>query len=378
MGKGGGSALIGLSKQSVQSRQAPPLAIFAYRLVPVALPAHAEGVSEPSAKPVVLTCAQPTGRLHLGNYLGAVLNWGRMQDDHTCYFGIVDQHAITVPTVPADLRTNTYECLAQYLACGLDPARSQLFVQSHVTGHTELAWILGCLCPLGQLERMTQFKDKSAKQTSIRAGLLTYPILMAADILLYNAAKVPVGDDQKQHLELTRDLAQKFNHTYSDTFVIPEPYIATTGARIMSLQNPEAKMSKSDPNTAATLFITDSADDIRRKIGSAVTDSGAEVRAAADKPGVTNLLQILSACSGRPTATLEAEFQGKGYGDFKRAVTDAVEAVLAPVRARFATYSADRAELDRVLKSGAEGAQKAAYRTLAKVHRKVGFVERPR
>ena len=284
--------------------QAPPLAIFAYRLVPVALPAHAEGVSEPSAKPVVLTCAQPTGRLHLGNYLGAVLNWGRMQDDHTCYFGIVDQHAITVPTVPADLRTHTYECLAQYLACGLDPARSQLFVQSHVTGHTELAWILGCLCPLGQLERMTQFKDKSAKQTSIRAGLLTYPILMAADILLYNASKVPVGDDQKQHLELTRDLAQKFNHTYSDTFVIPEPYIATTGARIMSLQNPEAKMSKSDPNAAATLFITDSADDIRRKIGSAVTDSGAEVRAAADKPGVTNLLQILAACSGRPAATL--------------------------------------------------------------------------
>ena len=336
-------------------------------------------MSEPApAKPVVLTCAQPTGRLHLGNYLGAVLNWGRMQDDHACYFGIVDQHAITVPVVPAELRANTYGCLAQYMACGLDPARSHLFVQSHVTGHTELAWILGCLCPLGQLERMTQFKDKAARQESVRAGLLTYPVLMAADILLYNAAKVPVGEDQKQHLELTRDLAQKFNHAYSETFVIPEPYIAAIGARVMSLQNPSAKMSKSDPDAAATLFITDSADEIRRKIGSAVTDSGNEVRAAADKPGIANLLQILSACSGRPVPALEDEFRGKGYGDFKRAVADAVDAVLAPVRARFATFSADRAELDRVLKAGAEGAQKTAYRTLAKVHRKVGFVERPR
>ena len=335
-------------------------------------------MSEPAAKPVVLTCAQPTGRLHLGNYLGAVLNWGRMQDDHACFFGIVDQHAITVPTVPAELRANTYGCLAQYLACGLDPARSHLFVQSHVTGHTELAWILGCLCPLGQLERMTQFKDKAAKQESVRAGLLTYPVLMAADILLYNAAKVPVGEDQKQHLELTRDLAQKFNHTYSDTFVIPEPYIAATGARIMSLQDPGSKMSKSDPNASATLFITDTSDEIRKKVGSAVTDSGAEVRAAADKPGVSNLLQILSACSGRTVAALEDEFRGKGYGDFKRAVADAVDATLAPVRERFRTYSADRAELDRVLKAGAEGAQRAAFRTLAKVHRKVGFVERPR
>ncbi len=355
------------------TRMPPPIRL-SQDIHPLTLPA----VTEPAAKPVVLTCAQPTGRLHLGNYLGAVLNWGKMQDDHTCYFGIVDQHAITVPTVPADLRANTYACLAQYMACGLDPARSHLFVQSHVTGHTELAWILGCLCPLGQLERMTQFKDKSARQESVRAGLLTYPILMAADILLYNATKVPVGEDQKQHLELTRDLAQKFNHTYSETFVIPEPYIAATGARIMSLQDPGSKMSKSDPNASATLFVTDSAEEIRRKIGSAVTDSGSEVRASADKPGVANLLQILSACSGRPVPTLEDEFRGKGYGSFKQAVTDAVDAVLAPVRERHATFAADRAELDRVLKAGAEGAQKAAYRTLAKVHRKVGFVERPR
>ena len=330
------------------------------------------------AKPVVLTCAQPTGRLHLGNYLGAVLNWGRMQDDHDCYFGIVDQHAITVPYVPAQLRENTYSCLAQYVACGLDPARSRLFVQSHVIGHTELAWILGCLCPLGQLERMTQFKDKSRKQESVDAGLLFYPVLMAADILLYNAALVPVGDDQKQHLELARDLAEKFNHRYSDTFKVPEPFISKVGSRIMSLQDPAAKMSKSDPNHAATVFITDRPEEVRKKIMSAVTDSAAEVRAGADKPGVTNLLSIMSACTGRSVAALEAEFAGKGYGDFKKAVADAVVAMLDPVRLRYDELIKDRGELDRILKSGAEQAQATAFRTLSKVNRKVGFVERPR
>jgi tryptophanyl-tRNA synthetase len=330
------------------------------------------------AKPVVLTCAQPTGRLHLGNYLGAVLNWGRMQDDHECYFGIVDQHAITVPYVPAQLRENTYSCLAQYVACGLDPARSRLFVQSHVIGHTELAWILGCLCPLGQLERMTQFKDKSRKQESVDAGLLFYPVLMAADILLYNAALVPVGDDQKQHLELARDLAEKFNHRYSDTFRVPEPFISKVGSRIMSLQDPAAKMSKSDPNHAATVFITDRPEEVRKKIMSAVTDSSAEVRAGADKAGVTNLLSIMSACTGRSIASLEAEFAGKGYGDFKKAVADAVVAMLDPVRLRYDELIKDRGELDRILKAGAEQAQAAAFRTLSKVNRKVGFVERPR
>jgi tryptophanyl-tRNA synthetase len=330
------------------------------------------------AKPVVLTCAQPTGRLHLGNYLGAVLNWGRMQDDHECYFGIVDQHAITVPYVPAQLRENTYSCLAQYVASGLDPDRSRLFAQSHVIGHTELAWILGCICPLGQLERMTQFKDKSRKQESVDAGLLFYPVLMAADILLYNAALVPVGDDQKQHLELARDLAEKFNHRYSDTFKVPEPFISKVGSRIMSLQDPTAKMSKSDPNHAATVFITDRPEDIRKKIMSAVTDSSAEVRSGADKPGVTNLLSIMSACTGRYGATLESEFAGKGYGDFKKAVADAVVAMLDPVRLRYDELIKDRGELDRILKSGAEQAQATAFRTLSKVNRKVGFVERPR
>ncbi len=329
-------------------------------------------------KPVVLTCAQPTGRLHLGNYLGAVLNWGRMQDDYECYFGIVDQHAITVPTVPAQLRDNTYTCLAQYVACGLDPARSRLFVQSHVIGHTELAWVLGCICPLGQLERMTQFKDKSRKQESIDAGLLYYPVLMAADILLYNAALVPVGDDQKQHLELARDLADKFNHRYSETFKVPEPFIAKVGSRIMSLQDPTAKMSKSDPNHAATVFITDRPEEIRKKIMSAVTDSGSVVQSGPDKPGVTNLLSIMSACTGREVAVLEQEFAGKGYGDFKKAVADAVVATLDPVRLRYDELIKDREELGRIFKAGAEQAQATAYRTLAKVYRKVGFVERAR
>jgi tryptophanyl-tRNA synthetase len=330
------------------------------------------------AKPVVLTCAQPTGRLHLGNYLGAVLNWGRMQDDYDCYFGIVDQHAITVSHVPAELRDNTYSCLAQYVACGLDPARSHLFAQSHVIGHTELAWILGCLCPLGQLERMTQFKDKAKKQQSVDAGLLFYPVLMAADILLYNAELVPVGDDQKQHLELARDLAEKFNHRYSETFKVPSPFISKVGSRIMSLQDPTAKMSKSDPNQSATVYVTDRPEEIRKKLMSAVTDSGSEVRPGEDKPGVTNLLTILSACTGRAVPTLTAEFAGKGYGDFKKAVAEAVVATLDPVRLRYDELIKDREALNVIFKAGAEKAQATAFRTMSKVNRKVGFVERPR
>ncbi len=330
------------------------------------------------SKPVVLTCAQPTGRLHLGNYLGAVLNWGRMQQDYDCFFGIVDQHAITVEQVPAELRDNTYSCLAQYMACGLDPARSHLFAQSHVFGHTELAWILGCICPLGRLERMTQFKDKARKQESIDAGLLYYPVLMAADILLYNAELVPVGDDQKQHLELARDLAEKFNHRYSDTFKVPEPFISKVGSRIMSLQDPTAKMSKSDPNQASTVYITDRPEEIRKKIMSSVTDSSAEVRAGDDKPGVTNLLTIMSACTGRSIDALQSEFAGKGYGDFKKAVADVVVETLDPVRVRYEELIKDRDALNKVFKAGAEQAQAVAFKTLSKVNRKVGFVERPR
>lgn len=331
-----------------------------------------------ATKPVVLTCAQPTGKLHLGNYLGAVINWGRMQDDYECFFGIVDQHAITIPYTPADLRRNTYSCLAQYVACGLDPSKSHLFAQSHVIGHTELAWVLGCICPLGQLERMTQFKDKSRKQESVGAGLLYYPVLMAADILLYNATVVPVGEDQKQHLELARDLAEKFNRTYSPTFNVPEAFYGRAGTRIMSLQTPEAKMSKSDPNQNGTLYLIDPPEVLRKKILSAVTDSDSEVRAGDDKPGVSNLLNILSAVTNQPIADLEKEFSGKGYGDFKKTVADAVIARLDPVRQRYEELVKDTAALDQIFKAGAGAAQKTAYRTLAKVYRKTGFVERPR
>jgi tryptophanyl-tRNA synthetase len=335
-------------------------------------------VAAPATRKVILTCAQPTGALHLGNYLGAVLNWRRMQDDYECYFGVVDLHAITVPHEPAKLRASTLELVAWYLACGLDPAKANVFIQSHVIGHAELAWVLGCLCPLGQLERMTQFKDKSAKQESIGAGLLTYPVLMAADILLYNADAVPVGEDQKQHLELARDLAEKFNRTYSPTFKVPEPFIAKTGARIASLSNPEKKMSKSDEDPSGTLYLNDPPATLRKKIMSAVTDSGNEVLARDDKPGVTNLLHILSACIGRTLPELEAEFAGQGYGAFKGAVADTVVATLEPVQKKYAELMANKDHLLEVIKTGGDAAQKTAYKTLAKVYRKVGFLERGR
>lgn len=331
-------------------------------------------------KPVVLTCAQPTGRLHLGNYLGAVKHWVNYLDNSECYFGIVDMHAITVPYVPAELRRNVYVCLAQYIACGLDPERCHLFLQSHIHGHAELSWVLGCLTPIGQLERMTQFKDKAARNTGdfIGAGLLFYPVLMAADILLYNADYVPVGEDQKQHLELTRDLAERFNSTYSETFTVPEPRIPRTGARIMSLADPTRKMSKSDTNQQGTLYITDSPDVLRKKIMSAVTDSGSEVVASPDKPGITNLLNIMSVATGREVADLEREFASANYATFKAAVADAVIAMLTPVREKYETLIEDKSYLDQVFKKGAEQAQKRAYRTLSKVYRKVGFLERPR
>jgi tryptophanyl-tRNA synthetase len=353
------------------------------------------------SKPVILTCAQPTGQLTIGNYLGAIKNWATLLDDYTCYFGVVDLHAITVKYTPADLRKNTLSCVAQYIACGLDPERSNIFIQSHVTGHTELAWLLSCITPIGDLQRMTQFKEKASKlgfkaneateggdlkfahegaraQASVNAGLLMYPVLMAADILLYNADAVPVGNDQKQHLELCRDLAQRFNHTYSDTFTIPKPFIPKAGARIMSLQDPEKKMSKSDENQNATLFILDEPSLLRKKIMSAVTDSGSEIRAAGDKPGVSNLLQIYATMSGREVAAIEESLKGAGYGDLKKEVADAVIAVLEPVQAKYAELIEDKGYLESVLRSGADAAQKRAYKTLGKVYRKAGFVERPR
>lgn len=351
-----------------------------------------------ASKPVILTCAQPTGQLTIGNYLGAIKNWATMLDDYECYFGVVDMHAITVKYTPADLRKNTLSCVAQYIACGLDPARSNIFIQSHVTGHTELAWLLSCITPIGDLQRMTQFKEKAAKlgfkvgegnelkfthegaraQASVNSGLLMYPVLMAADILLYNADAVPVGNDQRQHLELCRDLAQRFNHTYSETFTIPEPFIPEAGARIMSLQDPERKMSKSDENGSATLFILDEPSQLKKKIMSAVTDSESEIVAREDKPGVSNLLQIYSTMSGRSVAAIEESLKGEGYGTLKKEVADAVVAQLEPVQATYKELIADKAYLQSVLKSGAEAAQKRAYKVLGKVYRKAGFVEQPR
>ena len=337
----------------------------------------------------------------MGNYLGAVKNWATMLDDYHCFFGVVDQHAITVKYVPAELRKNTLSCVAQYIACGLDPERANIFIQSHVIGHTELAWLLSCITPIGDLQRMTQFKEKAAKlgfkvadggesnelkfahdgaraQASINSGLLMYPVLMAADILLYNADAVPVGSDQRQHLELCRDLAQRFNHTYSETFTVPEPFIPKAGARIMSLQDPTRKMSKSDENQNATLYILDKPDVLKKKIMSAVTDSGSEIKEAEDKPGVSNLLHIHSAISGRELADLEASFMGKGYGDLKKEVTDVVVSALEPVQVRYEELIQDKKYLESVLKVGAGEAQKRAYKMLAKVYRKAGFVERPR
>ena len=326
-------------------------------------------------RPVVLTCAQPTGRLHLGNYLGAIRKWVTLPEAYECFFGIVDLHAITVAYKPAELRRHTLECAAQYLACGLDPGQCQIFIQSQVIGHTELAWILGCLTPLGRLERMTQFKDKAkGDSATVGSGLLTYPILMAADILLYNADVVPVGEDQKQHLELARDLAQKFNTTYSPTFKIPEPLMAATGARVRSLQSPEKKMSKSDPNQNGTLFLLDPPEVIRKKMLSAVTDSDSEIRASEDKPGITNLLTLFSMAAGCTIAELEAEYNGRGYAKFKVAAADAVVALLEPIRERYQALIQDKAYLESVLKQGAEAAQKRAYRMLAKVYKKCGFL----
>ena len=333
-----------------------------------------------STKPTVLTCAQPSSNLHIGNYFGAIKNWATFQDSHECFIGLVDMHTITVPYKPADLRKNTYACLAQYIACGLDPEKSHLFVQSHISGLTELAWVLGCLAPLGQLQRMTQFKDKSSKQKSdsIGAGLLYYPVLQAADILLYNADVVPVGEDQKQHLELTRDLAQKFNNTYSETFKVPEVSIPKTGARIMSLQTPESKMSKSDANQNGVLYLLDEPNILKKKIMSAVTDTGDAIIARDDKPGVSNLLSIMSLATGKSVASLENEFSGKGYADFKASVADAVIALCEPIRKRALELMDNKDYLTSIMQEGAEVAQKRAYKTISKVYRKVGFVQLPR
>jgi len=327
-------------------------------------------------KKTIFSGVQPSGVLTIGNYLGAIKNWSEYQDLYDCLYCVVDMHAITVRQVPADLRRRTYETLAVYIASGLDPEKNTMFVQSHVPAHAELAWILNCFTMFGELSRMTQFKDKSAKNSNnINAGLFTYPALMAADILLYRTDYVPVGQDQKQHIELARDVAERFNGIFSETFTIPEGLIAKSGMKIMSLAEPTKKMSKSDENPNASVAILDSKDDIIRKFKRAVTDSDTEVRYADGKDGINNLMTIYSCFTGKNFEEIEKEFAGRGYGDFKLAVGEAVADALEPVRTRFAELMNDKAYLEGVMKSGAERASYLASKTLSKVYRKVGFVQ---
>ena len=323
----------------------------------------------------VFSGVQPSGNLTIGNYLGAIKNFSSFPEDYKKFYCVVDLHAITVRQVPADLRRRTYETLALYMACGLDETKNTLFVQSHVPAHAELGWILDCYTMFGELSRMTQFKDKSLKNAqNINAGLFTYPALMAADILLYQTDIVPVGIDQKQHLELARDVAMRFNQTYSDTFTVPDGYISTDTMKIMSLADPTSKMSKSDENQNAVVYILDSKDDIIRKFKRAVTDSDTEIRYSEDKPGISNLMTIYKAFTGKSYEEIEKEFSGKGYGDFKLAVGEATADGLRPVREEFARLIADKAHLEAVMKSGAEDAAYFAHKTMRKVRKKIGFV----
>ena len=330
----------------------------------------------PDGKKIVFSGVQPTGNITLGNYLGAIRNWGAMQDEYQCIFSVVDLHSITVAQQPAELRKHTMELLALYLACGIDPEKSIVFLQSHVHAHAELAWVLDTIAYIGELNRMTQFKDKSRKhQDNINMGLMNYPVLMASDILLYQTDVVPVGKDQKQHLELARTLAERFNNRYSPTFVVPEPYIAKQGAKIMSLQNPSAKMSKSDQNENASIFLTDDVATVARKFKRAVTDSDTQVRySLSEKPAVSNLLTIYSLCTGKTIAQCEKEFDGLGYGVFKEKLAQAVSDLLKPIQEKQALLLKDKAYLEKVLKEGAEKANYLANKTLQKVYKKVGFV----
>ena len=333
----------------------------------------------PEVKKTMFSGIQPSGDLHLGNYLGAIKNWVELSDSYNCFYCIVDEHSITVRQDPAELRKRSTVQLAQYIACGLDPQKNTLFIQSHVHEHAELGWILNCYTMFGELSRMTQFKDKSSKHTdNINGGLFTYPALMAADILLYQAHYVPVGADQKQHVELTRDIANRFNNIYGETFVVPEPFIPKAGARIMSLSNPTSKMSKSDP--AGCVFIMDKPEDIARKFKRAITDSDTEhcVRfAPEEKPGVSNLMNIYSSVTGKTHEEIECEFDGLGYGAFKPAVGEAVIEQLRPVREEAERLISDKAYLKEIYTDGAMRASKTARRTLSKVCRKIGFVEKP-
>ncbi|HTL11189.1 MAG TPA: tryptophan--tRNA ligase [Bdellovibrionota bacterium] len=326
-------------------------------------------------KDVMLSAIQPTNQITLGNYLGAIKNWVKYQSDYDSIFFVVDLHSITVRQDPKELREATYRGLATYIAAGLDPDKCLLFAQSHVPAHAELGWVLNCFTYMGELNRMTQYKDKSAKQgANIPVGLFGYPVLMAADILLYGAKKIPVGDDQKQHVELTRDIAIRMNNVYGDLFTVPEPMIPPVGARIMDLQNPTAKMSKSAENDNGTVFMFDTDKDIEKKIKRAVTDSGTEIAFSDDKPGVKNLLSIQSAITGRATRDLVEGYVGKQYGHLKVETAEIVVNALRPIREEAQRLLSDRGELDRILALGAAKARERAAPTLKRVYEAVGFL----
>ena len=330
-------------------------------------------------KKVLFSGMQATGNLTLGNYLGALKNWVTLSDEYECFYSVVDMHSITVRQDPATLRKRARALLTLYIAAGLDPKKNCIYYQSHVSGHAELAWILNCFTYMGELNRMTQFKDKAAKHAdNINAGLFTYPVLMAADILLYQADVVPVGIDQMQHLELTRDIAIRFNNIYGDVFTIPEAYIGKVGAKIMSLQDPSRKMSKSDENPNGSIYLMDDPDTIIRKCKRAVTDSEACIAYRDEQPGLKNLIDIYCACLGKTPDEAVKEFDGKGYGELKMAVGEAVVSVLKPLQDEVARLEKDKAYIDSIIKENGEKAAYFANKTLLKVQKKVGFPERIR
>ena len=330
---------------------------------------------KPEKKPIIYSAIQPTGTMTLGNYLGALKNWSLLQDDYNCIYAVADLHAITVRQDPKTFRENILKSYALMLACGVDPQKSVAFIQSHVKNHAELAWLLNCYTQFGELSRMTQFKDKSLKnKDNINAGLFTYPSLMAADILLYQTNLVPVGADQKQHLELTRDVAQRFNVAHGNTFAVPEAYIPKAAARIMSLSDPTKKMSKSDENVNGFITLLDTKDTIIKKCKRAVTDSEARVYYSEGKEGINNLMSIYSAVTGKTFDDIEKEFEGKGYGDFKVAVGEAVAEELTPISDKFNRLMADKAYLEENYRAGAEIALKLSQRTIDKVYKKIGYI----
>ena len=326
-------------------------------------------------KKTLLSGIQPSGKLGIGNYLGAIKNWVKFQDEYHCIFLIVDLHALTLKQTPADLRARCYSYVAQYIACGIDPSKNIVAMQSHVPAHTQLMWIFSNLSYMGEMQRMTQFKDKVKNMDNINVGLFSYPILMASDILIYQADLVPVGADQKQHLELARNIAQRFNAQYSDTFPIPEPYIPKTGSRIMSLQDPAKKMSKSDDNDHNILGLLDSPDMIVKKIKRAVTDSGSTIEYDENRPGLANLLNIYSSLSGESIKEIETRFEGKMYSEFKEDLAEVIVESLIPIQAKYNKLINDKSHLEQILSNGSERASKIAYKTIRKVYKKSGLVQ---